>query len=80
MDDEWYNITHHRVSFKSFDNVVKDPESETIFKSWPKPITIEFLEDEYLKWNHDLTSICWDATEVSELGNGVAQTDEPTPI
>ena len=70
MDDAWHNISHHRVNFKPYDNVLKDSMSESTFKSWPKPLTIEFLEEQYQRWLLDLTSICWDSAEVSELGGG----------
>jgi hypothetical protein len=68
MDDAWHNISHHRVFFKSYDDVLKHPSSETTFKSWPKPLTIEFLEEQYQRWMLDLTSLCWASTEVRELG------------
>lgn len=70
MDDAWHNISHHRVHFKRYDTVLKDPASESTFKSWPKPLTIEFLEGQFQRWQLDLTSICWESAEVSELGGG----------
>ncbi|EXJ76855.1 hypothetical protein A1O3_10500 [Capronia epimyces CBS 606.96] len=70
MDDAWHNISHHRVSFKSYDKMLKDPASDAAFKSWPKPLTIEFLEEQYQRWMLDLTSFCWDTEEVTELGGG----------
>ena len=78
MDDEWTNIAHYRVTFKPYDSVVKDPTSDSTFRSWPKPLTIEFLEDQYQKWCQDLTSLCWDAREVRELGStGQSETAGP---
>ena len=50
--------------------MLRDQESESTFKSWPKPLTIEFLEEQYQRWSLDLTSICWESAEVSELGRG----------
>lgn len=73
MDDDWQNISHHRITFKPYETMVKDPASESIFKTWPKPLTIEFLEDQYQDWCLDLTSPCWEATEVRELGSGVGE-------
>ena len=70
MDDSWQNISHHRISFKPYDKVVKDPSSELTFKSWPKPLTIEFLEDMVQRWMLDLTGLCWETAEVTELGGG----------
>jgi hypothetical protein len=70
MDDTWQNISHHRITFKPYDKVVKDPVSEVTFKSWPKPLTIEFLEDMYQRWMLDLTGLCWETAEVTELGGG----------
>lgn len=70
MDDAWHNISHHRVHFKAYDTMLKDPASESTFKSWPKPLTIEFLEAQFQRWQLDLTSICWESAEVSELGGG----------
>ena len=78
MDDEWNNISHYRVNFKPYDGILKDPVSESTFKSWPKPLTIEFLEDQYQRWCQDLTSMCWEAKEVRELGTG-SQDDEALP-
>ncbi|RMD39210.1 hypothetical protein DV735_g5919, partial [Chaetothyriales sp. CBS 134920] len=68
MDDSWDNIAHYRVGFKSYSQVLRDPLAESTFKSWPKPLTIEFLEDQYQQWCQNLTSLCWDAQEVTELG------------
>ncbi|KAI1608381.1 hypothetical protein EDD36DRAFT_97238 [Exophiala viscosa] len=68
MDDSWHNISHHRVTFKAYDSALKDPTSDNTFKSWPKPLTIEFLEEQYQRWMLDLTSFCWDTAEVRELG------------
>lgn len=68
MDDEWTQISHHRVAFKSYSNVLADPTSESAFKSWPKPLTIEFLEEQYARWLSDLTSFCWIDESVRELG------------
>lgn len=68
MDDSWQNISHHRVTFKKYDKMLKDPISDTTFKSWPKPLTIEFLEEQFQQWTMDLTSLCWDTAEVRELG------------
>ncbi len=70
MDDEWTNIAHYRVTFKPYESVLKDPTAESTFRSWPKPLTIELLEDQYQKWCQDLTSPCWEAREVRELGSG----------
>lgn len=69
MDDAWHNISHHRVSFKSYEKMLKDPASDAAFKSWPKPLTIEFLEEQYQRWMLDLTAFCWDTEEVTELGS-----------
>ena len=68
MDDNWNNITHYRVMFKPYDAVLRDPASESAFRSWPKPLSIEFLEDQYDRWCQDLTSLCWEAKEERELG------------
>lgn len=70
MDDAWQNISHHRVHFKSYENLLKDAQSDATFKSWPKPLTIEFLEEQFQRWLLDLTSICWESAEVRELGGG----------
>jgi hypothetical protein len=78
MDDSWTNISHYRVIFKPYDVMIKDPTSEAIIKSWPKPLSIEWLEAEYDRWCEDLTSLCWQATEVRELGSG-AQSDSAVP-
>ena len=75
MDDSWQNISHHRISFKSYDKVLKDPASDATFKSWPKPLTIEFLEEQYQRWMLDLTGLCWETAEVTELGGGVGGSD-----
>jgi len=72
MDDEWRDISHHRVLFKSYDAMLRDPTSDATFKSWPKPLTIEFLEEQYLRWVQDLTSFCWVDESVRELGMGSA--------
>lgn len=51
--------------------MLKDPAFESIFKTWPKPLTIEFLEEQFIQqWQLDLTSVCWESAEVSELGGG----------
>ena len=68
MDDEWRDISHHRVVFKPFEAMLRDPTSDSTFKSWPKPLTIEFLEEQYSKWMLDLTSFCWIDEPVRELG------------
>ncbi|RYP13532.1 hypothetical protein DL765_006854 [Monosporascus sp. GIB2] len=70
IHDEWANVSHYRVTFRSYDSLLKDPNSEAVFQSWPKPLTIEFLDDEYQKWSLDLTSLCWDGREVREFGIG----------
>lgn len=70
MDDEWRDISHHRVLFKPFEQMLRDPTSSSTFSSWPKPLTIEFLEDQYQKWVMDLTSFCWVDEPVRELGGG----------
>ncbi|KAK5449308.1 hypothetical protein LTS15_008850 [Exophiala xenobiotica] len=75
MDDSWQNISHHRVSFKSYEKMLKDPVSDSTFKSWPKPLTIEFLEEQYQRWMLDLTSFCWDTAEVREL-SGIGSGEE----
>lgn len=64
-------MSHYRVSFRSYESLMKDPNSEAAFKSWPKPLTIEFLDEEYQKWSLDLTSLCWDGREVREFGSSV---------
>lgn len=69
MDDEWRDISHHRVLFKPYDQMLRDPTSDATFKTWPKPLTIEFLEDQYQKWLRDLTSFCWVDEPVRELGS-----------
>ena len=68
MDDSWQNISHHRVIFKNYVTMLKDPASDATFKSWQKPLTIEFLEEQYQRWMMDLTSLCWETAEVRELG------------
>jgi len=70
MDDEWRDISHHRVLFKPYEQMLRDPTSNSTFQSWPKPLTIEFLEDQYRKWMMDLTSFCWVDEPVRELGGG----------
>ncbi|KIW88290.1 uncharacterized protein Z519_10857 [Cladophialophora bantiana CBS 173.52] len=77
MDDSWQNISHHRVSFKKYDKMLKDPASDATFKSWPKPLTIEFLEEQHQRWMLDLTSLCWETAEVRELGGGGGGGDGP---
>lgn len=74
MDDSWDNISHYRVSFKPYETLARggDPAAEAAVRSWPKPLTIEFLEEQYSRWREDLTAVCWDAREVSELGGGAA--------
>ena len=67
MDDAWHNISHHRVSFKPYESMLKDHASDASFKSFPKPLTIEFLEEQYQSWILDLTSLCWENMEVREL-------------
>lgn len=78
MDDEWRDISHHRVLFKSYDAVLADPQSLNTFKAWPKPLTIEFLEEQYLRWLQDLTSFCWIDESVRELGAGSSQQQQPS--
>lgn len=68
MDDEWRDISHHRVMFKPYETMLRDPTSDATFKTWPKPLTIEFLEEQYRKWMLDLTSFCWIDEPVRELG------------
>ena len=68
MDDEWRDISHHRVVFKPYESMLQDPTSAATFKAWPKPLTIEFLEEQYRKWMTDLTSFCWIDEPVRELG------------
>lgn len=70
MDDEWRDISHHRVIFKPYETMLRDPTSDPTFKSWPKPLTIEFLEEQYQKWLQDLTSFCWIDEPVRDLGAG----------
>ena len=70
MDDEWQGISHFRVTFKPFDKMIA--ESSDVIKGWQKPLTIEFLEEEYQKWKLDLMSICWEGKEVRELNSGGA--------
>ena len=77
MDDEWRDISHHRVVFKPFEAMLRDPTSDATFKSWPKPLTIEFLEEQYRKWMLDLTSFCWIDEPVRELGGN---TTGPTGV
>jgi hypothetical protein len=72
LDDSWDGISHYRVGFKPFESLVRDPTAEAAMRSWPKPLTIEFLEEQYARWREDLTAVCWDAREVSELGGGGA--------
>lgn len=37
--------------------------------TWPKPLTIEFLEELYAnRWARDLNAPCWESREVRELG------------
>ena len=69
MDDEWRDISHHRVFFKPYESLLRDPTSDSTFKSWPKPLTIEYLEEQYRKWMLDLTSFCWIDEPVRELGS-----------
>lgn len=59
---------------------MKDPNSEAIFRSWPKPLTIEFLDEEYQKWSLDLTSLCWDGREVREFGIGGSKQGDPSVL
>ena len=75
MDDEWRDISHHRVVFKPYDQMLRDPTSDATFKSWPKPLTIEFLEEQYRKWMLDLTSFCWIDEPVRELGGAATGTN-----
>lgn len=43
-------------------------------RSWPKPLTIEFLEEMYSeRWARDLNALCWESREVRELGGGMQQ-------
>jgi hypothetical protein len=72
LDDTWDNISHYRVSFKSFDSLLRDHTADAVVKTWPKPLTIEFLEEQYSRWAGDLTAVCWEAREVRELGGGGA--------
>lgn len=72
MDDNWEGISHYRVAFKPFDALTRDPAADAAVRSWPKPLTIEFLEEQYNHWREDLTAVCWDAREVRELGGGGA--------
>lgn len=72
LDDTWDNISHYRVVFKSFDALMRDRAADAAVKSWPKPLTIEFLEEQYSRWATDLTALCWEAREVRELGGGGA--------
>ncbi|KIX04534.1 uncharacterized protein Z518_05404 [Rhinocladiella mackenziei CBS 650.93] len=72
MDDTWHHISHHRVNFKSYEKILKDSTSDHTFKSWPKPLTIEFLEEQYHRWMLDLTSLCWETAEVRELSGGAS--------
>jgi len=69
MDDEWREISHHRIIFKSYESMLRDPASDATFKSWPKPLTLEHLEDQYRKWMTDLTSFCWIDEPVRDLGS-----------
>ncbi|MBA7491034.1 hypothetical protein ES702_01579 [subsurface metagenome] len=48
--------------------MLRDPTSDTTFKSWPKPLTIEYLEEQYRLWLRDLTSFCWVDEAVRDLG------------
>lgn len=80
MDDEWNNISHYRVTFKPYDTMLKDPTSEATFKSWQKPLTIEFLEEQYQRWTQDLKSLCWEAKEVRELGSGAVEDETTLPV
>ena len=68
MDDEWRDISHHRVIFKPYETMLRDPASEATFKSWSKPLTIEALEEQYRLWMRDLTSFCWIDEAVRDLG------------
>ncbi|KAK5091689.1 hypothetical protein LTS08_007567 [Lithohypha guttulata] len=72
MDDEWRDISHHRIIFKPYESMLRDPTSDATFKTWPKPLTIEFLEDQYQRWVRDLTSFCWIDEPVRELGSAGA--------
>jgi hypothetical protein len=79
MDDEWTNIAHYRVTFKPYDTMIRDPNAEPTFRQWPKPLTIEYLEDQYQRWCQDLTGLCWEAREVRELGSG-PQSESAGPV
>lgn len=58
--------------------MLRDPTSDTTFKSWPKPLTIEFLEEQYRLWMRDLTSFCWIDEAVRDLGGeGIGQSASP---
>jgi len=72
MDDEWSGISHFRVSFKPFEKMLAEPSGKTVIETWPKPLTIEFLEEQYQKWTLDLMSICWEGREINVLGGGSA--------
>lgn len=80
IHDEWRNVSHYRVNFRSYESLMKDPNSEAIFRSWPKPLTIEFLDEEYQKWSLDLTSLCWDGREVREFGIGGSKQGDPSVL
>ena len=74
MDDpsvDWSSITHFRVAFKSYEKFANEAESH--IRDWPKPLTIEWLEEQYAtRWKGDLMSVCWDGREVRGLGQGDA--------
>ena len=45
--------------------------------SWPKPLTIEYLEEIYNeRWARDFNAPCWESKEVRELGAGSIHNDE----
>ena len=68
------------MNFKPYDKLTKDTTAESTFRTWPKPLTIEFLEEQYQRWRLDLTSPCWEATEVSELGSSKAGNPPGPPM
>ena len=72
MDEDWQQtIKHYHVSFKPFDKLMSDVSGADSVNSWPRPLTIEHLEERWHEnWSTDLTSVCWQATERGELGGG----------
>lgn len=70
IDDDFSQVTHHRIGFRSYESLFRDQGFEATFRSWPKPLTIEFLEEQFQnKWLGDLSSPCWEDREVRELGS-----------